>query len=221
MHHPMWLKVVCIGSIVLGGWGGCTSVSGTLDQFLAESMQQSMLRRVQETLPKAEHPAKDLVESLVTEMLELQRRWRPINLALAIIHLVVASCLLTGGVLALRRKPAGRKLLLAAAASAAMFEVVQIVPSSIMQWQAAKLTAPYLQRFADVVASASDSSKLDQNMLRVIAAVTEASALMRITAALGMMLIKLAFYLATVWLLRQPHIRALYSGQFAVAEVVH
>jgi hypothetical protein len=164
----------------------------------------------------------ELQRELQTEMASIQREWRPLNLSFLGLNLFVASMLLAGGIQALRMKPSGRKLLLAALATAAVFEIVRIPPTAIMQWQTSKIMSPYMQRM--MAASTPPGTTMPpgqrQMMDKMMRSVMVSAILVGIVTALSMAAAKIAFYVAGVWLLRRPHIRAMYSPQQVEAEVV-
>jgi hypothetical protein len=224
MNNPVWLKVVCIGAIVLGALGLVMAATGIVGQLMAEQTQASTLRWMEAMQGGGGLPpqVQDIQRELMTESARIQHRWRPISLAISIVHFFVAAALLAGGIQALRMKESGRKLLLGALATTIVFEVVRLPPTALVQWEMSKLMGPYMQRLMD--ASAPQGAAMPpaqrRTMQTVMRSTMVASVLIGFLTALGMAVVKIAFYVAGVWLLRQPHVRARYAAPLA-AEVVN
>lgn len=214
MYSPVWLKVVCIVSIVLGALGLLMATAGLIGQWKAEDWQKSTAK-LMETLQAGGLPPQ--IEELQQEMMEqtmaVQRQWRPVNVAISLVHLCVAAALLAGGIQALRLKPLGRKILLAALSLAIVFEVVRIVPTSVMQWQISQIIEPYMQRIVDASSPPNKAMPAAQrkSLQMVMRASMMAGVLIGVLTAAGMALVKLAFYIASLWLLRRPQFRAVYE----------
>lgn len=222
MNHPVWLKVVCIGCIVLGALGLAASVTGIIGLLVAEQGQvwmEKLMGAVQQGMPPQ---MKEVQGQLMQESMDIQRQWRPFHLALAVTNLFVASGLLAGGIQALRMKPVGQKLLLAALAAASVFEVVRAVPTTLMQWQTTQLMGPYMERLME--ASTAQGQNMPpaqrQSFQRMMRSTMVAGTLMGLAMTIAIATFKIAFYVAGIWLLRRPHIQAMYNRQFAPAEVV-
>ncbi len=223
MNHPVWLKVVCIVSIVLGSLGLLMSIAGLVGQLSIERTNDATLR-LMESLQQgaAPQPMIELQKELQSEIVAIQQRFMPLNLVLLGGNVLVAGALLAGGIQALRMKPAGRKLLLAALIAAAVFEVVRVPPTAFMQWQMSKLMSPFMQRIMDAGTPPGTAVPPAQRrfMDKMARSVMVTTILIGIVTALSMAAVKIAFYVAGAWLLRRPHVRAMYLPEPAVAEVM-
>ena len=224
MNNPVWLKVVCIVSIVLGALGLVMAAGGIVGQLMAEQAQASTLRWMEAMQGGGGLPpqVQEIQRELMTESARIQHRWMPINVTVSVFHLLVASFLLAGGIQAVRMKESGRKLLLAALATAIVFEVARLPPTALVQWEMSKLMSPYMQRLMD--ASAPQGAAMPPAQRRTMQTVMRSSmvagVLIGFLTALGMAVVKIAYYAAGVWLLRQPQVRARYAAPLA-AEVVN
>lgn len=215
MNNPVWLKVVCIVSIVLGSLGLLMTTTGIVMTLMAERVQASTLRWMEVVQKWAGIPpqVQEVQRELMIEMAAVQERWVPINMGVLAVNVFVAAALLAGGIQALRMKAFGRKLLLAALAVAAVFEIVRVVPTSLMQWEISKQMGPYMQPIMEASTPKGPvmppaQRKMIQTIMR---SSTVAGVLLGLLTALGMAVVKIAFYLAGVWLLRKPHVVAMYA----------
>jgi hypothetical protein len=222
MNNPVWLKVVCIVSIILGSLGLLMSLMGIAGQLMIEAMHSAMLSFVNVMPQAGPQQQADAMKEFFQASIDVQLAWRPLNMVLMGLNLFVASALVAGGIQALRMKPAGRKLLLAALAAAAVFEMIRGPATVAVQWQMSKSMGPLMQRMMEASTPAGANlppgqQQMIENMQRSIMV---SSALMGMVTTLSMAVVKIAFYIAGVWLLLRPHIRAMYSPQLASAEVV-
>jgi hypothetical protein len=222
MNNPVWLKVVCIVSIVLGSLGLLMSTMGLVGQLSLERTRDATLRWMEALQKNAPQPMIELQKEMQNEMVAVQQEWMPLNLALLGVNVVVAGALLAGGIQALRMKPAGRKLLLAALIAAAVFEVVRLPPTAFMQWQMSKLMSPFMQRVMEASTPPGKALPPAQRQFfdKLGRSVMVTSILVGIITTLSMAVVKIAFYVAGIWLLRRPHIRAMYFPEPAAAEVI-
>lgn len=220
MYSPVWLKVVCIVSIVLGALGLLMAATGLIGQWKAEDWQKSTAKLMEAVQAGGVPPQiKELQQEMMDQTIAVQRRWLPINVAVSTVHLLVAAVLLAGGIQALRLKPSGRKLLLAALSLAIVFEVVRIVPTSMMQWQMSKIIEPFMQKTMEAAAPPGKAMPAAQrkSIQMVMRASMMAGLLIGVLTAAGMAIVKLAFYIAGIWLLRRPQFQAMYEPAAAAA----
>jgi hypothetical protein len=221
MYHPVWLKVVCIVSIALGALGLLMATLGIVGQLTMERTHESTLRLMESLQQGAPQPMMDLQKELQAESMAIQRQWLPLSLSLLVVNVFVAGVLLGGGIQALRMKPGGRKWLVAAMAAAAVFELVRLPPTAIMQWQTSKIVNSYINRILEATtpAGANVPPAQRQAMNKMTRSFMVAAVLFGMVTALSMAVAKIAFYVVGVWFLRRPHIQAMYSPA-ATAEVV-
>ncbi len=215
MNHPVWLKVVCIVSIVLGCLGLLMAVTTIVGQLMLEQVQVTTLKWMQ-AMPAIGMPPKmlELQKDMMGQTTAIQLRWQPVFLALGCLHVFVAAALLAGGVQALRKKPMGRKLLLFAMTAATLFELVRLPPTAGMQWQMSKLMSPFMDRMMEV-STTQQRGPMSPAQRKTVQTITRASmvagVLLGFLTALGMATFKLAFYGGGIWLLRQPHVVQMYA----------
>jgi hypothetical protein len=214
MNNPVWVKAVCIVSIVLGSLGLLMATTGVIFTLMAERSQDSMLRMMQAFSAGGMPPeVQEVQKQLMADTAAIQKRWLPINMVILGFSFLVAATLLAGGIQALRKRAAGRKLLLAALCIAAVFELVRVVPTSLMQWEISKLMSPYMQRLMDVSVPKGPAMPPAQRkmMQTIMRSSMTAGVLIGFLTALGMAAVKISFYLGGIWLLRKPHVLAMYS----------
>lgn len=218
MNSPVWLKAVCIVSIVLGALGLLMAMTGIAGQLFTEEAQKSTLRMIEAMQVGGLPPQmRELQQEMMDQSAVVQRRWMPINLAICIVHLFVATALLAGGIQALRMKASGRKLLLMALWSAILFELGRLPPAGIMQWEMSKIMGPFAQRMMDAAAPPGKAMPPGQKktIQMIMRSSMVAGVLIGVLTAVGMAIVKLSFYGASVWLLTRPHFRAMYEPAIA------
>ena len=94
MNNPVWLKVVCIGCIVLGSLGLLTGLAGVAGQVFSASMQSSIDKFLNAMQQGAPNPAFDVQKKMQAEIVAVQHRWLVTNLILLGVQLFVAAGLL-------------------------------------------------------------------------------------------------------------------------------
>jgi hypothetical protein len=222
MNNPVWLKVMCIVSICLASLGILVSIAGLFGQLMIDRTEAATVKFMDALQQGIPQQTKDLQKQLQHEIADVQRYWQSVNLCLAGVNLLVAGILLAGGILALRMKPGGRKLLLAALAIAAVFVFIRLFAEAGMQWQISKTMGPFMEQ---VMQSATPPGTAvppaqRQMMQKMSRSIMVFSMLVGFVTTLSLALVKIAFYVAGIWLLRRPHIKAMYTQQFAPAELV-
>lgn len=222
MNHPAWLKVVCIGCIVLGSLGLLTGLIGIAGQLFNASVQSSMEKFMGAMQQGAPNKTLEIQRKMQAEIGAVQQRYLVMNLILLGVQLFVAALLLVGGIQALRMKPVGHKLLIAAMSAAVVFELVRLPPTIIMQWESSKIMQPFMDEM--MAGSGPQGGGMTPAQKRTFQTIMRSSmmfgVLFGVAMALGMAAVKIAFYGCGIWILRKPHIRDRYAGVLAPAEVV-
>ena len=223
MNHPAWLKFVCIGCIVLGSLGLLTGLMGIAGQLFNAGVQSSMeefMNAMQKGVP---NKTIEIQRKMQAEMMAVQQRYLVMNLIFLGMQLFVAATLVAGGILALRMKPNGRKLLIAAMSAAVVFELVRLPPTIMMQWESSKVMQPFMDEMM-AASSPQGGGGMTPAQKRTFQTIMRSSmmfgVLFGVAMALGMAAAKVAFYGCGIWILRKPNIRERYAGMLAPAEVV-
>ncbi|MGH7135409.1 MAG: hypothetical protein ACREHD_06690, partial [Pirellulales bacterium] len=124
----------------------------------------------------------------------------------SVARLFVASCLLAGGILTLRLRPQGRKILLVAFSAGIVFELAQIWPTAEVipfTERTMQLTMEAQQKeMAGKGQNAQDAAAMMRIMIKAIA-------VMQVAMMVGMLLAKGGFYGFGLWYLTRPRIAAL------------
>ncbi|HET6884110.1 MAG TPA: hypothetical protein VFI31_28405 [Pirellulales bacterium] len=201
--RPGGLTALCILAIVLGALGVLMAVVTVAGTFLQDPMQRA-LSKWQEN---GDEEATRAQQQLNDETRAFAEAHKVRNIVFSILKLLVAGGLLTGGILTLRLRPHGRKILLIALASAIVFEIAQI-------WPAVE-AIPFTQRAMELsmevqqkqVQGKGQNADDAAAMMRVMAKAITAMQLMVIA---GMFLAKTGFYAFGLWYLTRPHVAALF-----------
>jgi hypothetical protein len=196
--RPGGLTALCILAIVLGALGIMTGLTGLAAAALSDPLQK-LAAGLQ---PEQDKEGARLQQQVADESREFAGRHFVRNLLFSLARLVVASCLLLGGILALRLKTPGRKALLVAFAAGILFELSQIWPmievfgftERIMEMQ---------QQMAGNAPNGGDAAGTMRVMAKMIAA-------MQVAMMGGMLLTKITCYAFGLWYLTRPHVAALY-----------
>ena len=198
--RPGGLTALCILAIVLGALGVLTGLGG----IAAVALQGPMQDAVAHLQPQQDA---DVQQKLMEESREFARQHAVRNGVLAGLRLLVASGLLTGGILTLRLRPYGRKILLIALASGIGFEIAQL-------WPAVE-AIPFTQRAMELSMEgqqkqAQGNGKNAQDAAAMMRVMAKAIAAMQVMVIAGMFLAKAGFYGFGLWYLTRPHVAALF-----------
>ena len=201
-QRPGGLTAICILAIVLGAFGALFGVGGLMAVAFQGPMQEAMSK----LQPQENEEVARAQRQIAEEAQEFAQRHVVRNALFAVARLLVASCLLAGGILSLRLHPYGRKVLLAAFAAGIVFEIAQIWPNleaiPVTQ-RAVQLSLQAQQKQMAKGAKAGDMEAMGRVMGKAMAA-------MQIVMIAGMVLAKAGFYAFGLWYLTRPHTAALF-----------
>jgi hypothetical protein len=224
--RPGWLTAIAVISIVLGALGMLSVVVGVLGQLFSAQAQQWVQQWMQGMakigpagggMPPE---ALKMQQELPTLMIDMQARWRIVMLVLLAINFVLSALLLTSGIGTLKLARWGRTLLLASLAGTILFEIVQVIPGLVIQYDTMQIT----QEFMSKMISASQrktggNAPPGMNPMGFTAAITNATFAISLVMACGWVLVKVTLYGAAIYYLRTPLIRSLFANQAGAAEV--
>jgi len=208
-RKPTALKVVCVTAIVLGSLLSCTGLLGVGGL----AMQGVMANQQERALAELEgDPAQGGFLAFNQQLQDLQRRWLPVSATLAFGHIVIAVALIVGGALTLALKPGGRSLLMTTLGLGAVFELARTGFESYLAVQ----TQEVMQRMTlaagpDPGSGGSPPGMPDVGMFMAVG--------MGVSLAMAGCwgLLKIAFYLWSLFYLRKPGTRDLFAGTGLVA----
>lgn len=196
--RPGGLTALCILAIVLGALGLMTGLLG----LAAAALQDPLQKLAAGIQPEQGEEAARMQQQVADESRDFAKQHFVRNLVFSLARLVVASCLLFGGIFALRLNAAGRKILLFAFAAGILFELFQIWPMI----EVLGFTDRVMEMQQQMVGNAPNGGDAAGTM-RLMAKMV---AVMQVAMMGGMLLTKIACYGFGLWYLTRPHISALY-----------
>ncbi|MEX2118203.1 MAG: hypothetical protein WD847_01230 [Pirellulales bacterium] len=208
-QRPGGLTAVCVLAIVLGALGLLTGLVGIVGMLAAPAMQNLF-----SGMPGMNDEFTKVQMEMNAEMMAVAQSRPVLTWSLYIVHLMVASTLLVGGILAVMLKPVGRRLLLGVFVGAIVFELVRIVPTVIMALENMAIVEEYMPRLAE---ASNQGGQAPPGMDQTMGAFAKVGAIVGLVAAVAMMLFKCAFYVVGTLYLSKPRIVALYSQAHDVA----
>jgi hypothetical protein len=197
-------KTFSIIAIILGGLGLLTCLSSVAYLLMGNQLQVMYGAFSQPGMPPE---MAELQQQMQTAMFAVQEEFFAASLAVAVVHFFVALGLFTGGIACLRRVPVGRTILMLSAVVAILFEIGRAVVQSLVQLQVADVMRQYMVRMMET--SAGPAGAPPPQVGQFISVLTSAGMMVGLVIGMGFVLIKILFYVATVWHLRNPAVRDL------------
>ena len=200
-----WLQAVAIVAIVLGGLGILISSYS----FVKLTMQLAMSNQI--SMPSSggfKLPPEQLKiqEDILTKTLQISKRWYPVLAPLYIAELLIALCLIIGGVGVLRLRPKGRTLLRLAFCAAIILEIAQLIPAVIVQHEISCVVStdmPQMMKASTPPNGPQMPADMDQTMGTMIHGVY----MVMIAVTVLMKLCETSFYLFGALYLGRTHVR--------------
>ncbi|HVX11793.1 MAG TPA: hypothetical protein VHC22_11480 [Pirellulales bacterium] len=199
--RPGGLTALCILVIVLGALGILTGLMGILGAVFQDKMQAT----VAQLQPAGDKQAARIQEQINQETRDFQAKHVIRNGILLAVRLLIAGCLLTGGIFSLRLHPFGRKTLLAAFAAGIVFEIVMVWPTV----EAIPLTQRAMQLSMEAQQQGPNAADM-KAMLRVMG---KAITALQIALIAAMLLVKCGLYAFGLRYLTRPRIASLFVRQ--------
>lgn len=202
-QKPGGLTALCILAIVLGAFGILSGLGG----IAAAALQGPMQNMVAHLQPQQDKEAARVQQQIADETREFSQQHIVRNTLFSLARLFVASCLLAGGILTLRLRPQGRRILLVAFSVGIVFELAQIWPMVTDIPFTQRMTRLSLQvhqkQMTGQGQNADDSAAFARVLLKAMAA-------LQVAMMSGMLLAKGGFYGFGLWYLTRPRIAALF-----------
>ena len=204
-YRPGGLTAVCIIAIVLGGLGIFASLSAFTMSLVGNQVQQ-----FQQQFAAAGSPpeVQQVQAEMNAETMRIANRFRLANVGISLTHLVVAGCLLLGGIWALQLKEKGRRLLWAVCLVAIVFELARSVPNVLMQMENAALMEEYMPRLMQAQTPGDQDAQVAE-FGRMFA---RFSMIMGWVIFAGWLSLKLVFFAVAARYLWSPRVKAIYTG---------
>lgn len=207
---PGWLTAFCIIAIVLGSLGVIVGLFGTVSSAFGEGLQRGV-NNMQQQPPGAQGEA---VKEMQEKTIALSRKWKLVTTAMAVLNLIVSGTLLFGGITALQLKPSGRSILFAAFVLCAVYEVVQAVPTYLIQRETLTLTEETFDKAftAERQKQGGRNAAQAKQVQQTVQATMKAALYAAMCFGFAFVLVEVVLYVAGALYLRRPQIVALYQG---------
>ncbi len=198
---PSTLKAICIIAAVLGGLGLFGALAGAGGLALGQ-LVNNVGPGAPTVSPDAQTPSElNTQQRMQARMQETASRYLPWSILMVGVQFITALSLLIGGLIALKLKPAGRKLLMLASLVAVAYVLCSSTLYIMMQTENAGVLREMFQNMSERGAGPMGAfPKIMTTMLYV-----------GIVFTLGLSLVKLSFYAITVVYMGKPPIKALYE----------
>ena len=205
-RRPGGLTAICVIGIVLGSLGVLGSLAGIAGLVAGPRLQEAMM-------PPAGPGGNKSIEIQRTMQKKMQAvtdRYRWPNGAFALMNLGLATSMLAGAVMALKRGPKARALLITVFAVAIPFEILRTVVLAFMQWETSAVVSDMLPRMMAVPAPVNGPQA--QQAAAMASAVAKASVVAGIAFLVIFSVAKLSYYAIGWFYLRRPVVRHWFSG---------
>lgn len=197
------LTAICIIAILLGALGILGAAGGLLGAVLGEQLQEAFTPPATANTPMAKQQ-----EQMQQEMEAVADKWAPVNYSLFAVLIVVAGCLIFGGVQAMRLQPNGRQFLMVAFLMAIVFELVRLIPTVSIQLATMDIMEGYM---ADMLKGAPGSPPPPPAAQRMVGMSMKVGMFIGFAFTGIWLLLKLGFYGFGTMYLRRPQTLALFE----------
>ena len=204
-RRPGGLTAICVITLVLGGLGLIASLVGLAALAAQDQIQKTFAVKSQPGMP--ENFAKTQQE-MQAKMQTVQKPYRGVSMGLLATNIVLASCLIVGGIMVLRFHPKGCSLLVGAFVVAIAFETARTIVGVAMQLDTAAVMSQTMVRMAEASPSSGGSGGVQA--AETIAMITRIGVFVGMAFTVVFGLAKIIFYIIGFRYLRRPTIRALF-----------
>ena len=198
--RPTALTVICVLGIVFGVLGLLTGGVGLLFQLFPSQIQQAVTAG-QTGIPG---PTAEVQSEIATRTTDISRKYNPVLIPLMIVKILVEGALLIGSIMALGFKLSGKSLLAGALIAAAILEIIQFIPATMMRRETQAAVAdlmPQIMAGARGMPAGFDMS----SMMNGLATVT-------LVFGVFWLIVKIVLYVLGIKYLRRPDIEALFTS---------
>ncbi len=203
-QRPGGLTAICVLAIVLGALGLMTGCFGLLSQAFNQQIQTG-LAGIQAGDNKE---LGEIQNEMNAKVLTASAKYAWLNKLLAVVQFAVAGSLLAGGIMSLKLRPLGRKLLLSAFVAAIVFEGARLYPTMAVQREMAPIMAEYMPRMMKAQAPPGGQPP---GMHEAMSGIMSAAMIVGMVISVGMVAVKAVFYVIGIVYLRKPSVAQLFK----------
>jgi hypothetical protein len=189
-------------AIILGGLGLLGSLVTMASLAVGSRLQQAMTM-------SPPGPGRDRLAELQRTMQQriqaVTDRYRWPSAGLALLNAGLAASMLAGGIMALKRTPRARTLLITVFAVALLFEISRSIFYVFMQWEMAAVITDFLPRMMEASSPANGPNA--QQSAAMGAVIAKASIIVGLAFSLTLSVAKLIYYAVGWSYLRRPTVR--------------
>jgi hypothetical protein len=189
-------------AIILGGLGLLGSLVAIASLAAGSRLQQAMMMSPPgpggEKLVEAQRAMQQRVQSVT------DRYWWP-NAGFALLNVGLAASMLVGGIMALKRAPKARALLMTVFAVALPFEISRCTVQAFMQWETASVISDIMPRMMGASAPANGPGA--QQAAAMGSVFAKVGIIVGLAFGLILSLAKLTYYGVGWCYLRRPEVR--------------
>jgi hypothetical protein len=203
-QRPGGLTVICVLAIVIGALGLMTGCVGLFSQVFNQQMQDG-LAGIQ---ARDNKEVGELQKEMNAKVVLASAKYALLNKLLAVAQLAVAGSLLAGGIMSLKLRPLGRKLLLGAFVAAIVVETAQLYPTLAVQRATAPIVAEYTPK---MVKAQAPQGGQQPGMNEAMSAIMSVAMIVGMVFVIGMAVVKGVFYVIGIVYLRKPSVALLFT----------
>jgi len=204
-QRPGGLTVICVLAIVLGALGLMTGCFGLLSQAFNQQMQNGLAG----LQAGANKEAAELQQEMNAKVVAASAKFAWLNMLLAVVQLAVAASLLVGGIMSLKLRPLGRKLLLGAFVAAIVFEAARIYPTISVQQAMVPIMAEYMPKM--MKAQAPPGGQQPAGMDQAMSSIMSALGIVGMVFFVVTVAVKGVYYAIGIVYLRKPSVALLFT----------
>jgi hypothetical protein len=138
---PGALTAIGVMGVVLGILGLMTACIAVV----ALPFQSKLQTAFNQSSPN-DPPAVKIQQEMNAAMAAVQDKYFLPNMTFSVLHLVLATCMLIGGILVLRGRPAGRSLMIYVLLAAIAFEVLRTAFAVMVQLEVMPITSEFMEK---------------------------------------------------------------------------
>ncbi len=203
---PGGLKAICIIAIVLGSLGAMAALLSGVGLVVGQQAQAAL----NPSQPGTSAEMEELQQKMQTEINAIANKYIVANTAAALMHLFTAVLLLSGAIMTLRRTALGASLLTFGSAASILYVVGYGILNILIQLQ----TVPVIESFmGELVAETGEQAGQNADALAMMPKFLMIGVFIALAFSVLFALVKITFYLITIFYLRKPQIRALFQTE--------
>jgi hypothetical protein len=203
--RPGGLTAVCVIAIILGVLGLGSSLMTLASLAMQSSMEKAFKMPRQPGMPDN---FVQIQEEMQKKIMEVNHRYSGLLTGIGLLNLVIASCLLAGGIMAIKMKPNIHRFLVGVFLAAIVFEVIAAVVGIYMQLEMSSIITDFMSK---MVTSLPKGAKGGDEAAAIMMTAAKVGVIIGMVFSLGWALAKMIFYGVSASYLRRPNIRRLFG----------